>query len=232
MQALKPFGIKTILYLPGNPPAHNSQIRDAMGWPGKNEYAPSQYTIRIWNAVIEEWSLRYGTDLAAWWIDGMWFPAAYSMNLPENWHSRSAALKAGNPNCAIALNGGLNGGFSKGIYASCPYIDMTDGESKVLGPTPKNGRWADPVNRLQWFIYTFIGAIDPVYAGWGNKGVCRTAKDLDAWLAKVFSKGGTVTLDAKVNRFGHIDPEQLKLLKDTPACQGIYPASDPDLLKQ
>jgi hypothetical protein len=235
MKALKPKGICVMLYLPGNPPKNNRFVRDRLKWFGSGDSSPSQETIAMWDAVIEEWAKRYGTDLAGWWMDGMYDHSRYTMNQPHNWHTRAAAMKAGNPACAITFGGCRPSGSH--------YEDYYNGETLHFGSEPADGQWrnvntatqaVEPAKkgdfpgpwwiegerRMQWLAYTPMGHGDGGWGAWGNKGCAVDPKRLDAWMKKSRAKGGVVMLDGKVSRLGHIDPDQLKLYLATPACQG------------
>ena len=82
---LHPRGITLLVYLPAGAPAHDVQAMEKLEWEwgfegdwpeawgtkrtGKR-LAPFQ---RRWEAIICEWSLRWGTRVAGWWIDGCYF---------------------------------------------------------------------------------------------------------------------------------------------------------------
>jgi hypothetical protein len=233
MKALKPRGIAVMLYLPGNPPVHNRTVRDGLKWFGHGNDSPSQETVAHWDAVIEEWAKRYGADLAGWWMDGMYDHKCYAMDQEHNWHTRAAAMKAGNPACAISLGGCRPSGSH--------YEDYFNGETLGFGAEPADGQWKnvnqatqalEPAKRgdfpgpwwiggerrMQWLSYTTVGIPLGGYGAWGNKGCSRQPEALDSWMKKVRAKGGVVMLDGKVSRLGHIDPDQLKLYLATPAC--------------
>lgn len=234
MKALKPKGIAVMLYLPGNPPKNNRFVRDKLKWFGNGDSSPSQETVGMWDAVIEEWAKRYGTDLAGWWMDGMYDHSRYTMDQKHNWHTRAAAMKAGNPSCAITFGGCRPSGS--------PYEDYYNGETLHWPALPAEGQWknvnlvtqaVEPVKRgdfpgpwwlererrMQWLAYMPVGHHDGGWGAWGNKGNGCNPKTLSDWMTKVRAKGGVVMLDGKVSRLGHIDPDQLKLYADTPACR-------------
>lgn len=233
MKALKPKGIAVMLYLPGNPPKNNRFVRDRLKWFGSGDSSPSQETIAIWDAVIEEWATRYGANLAGWWMDGMYDHSRYDMKQEHNWHTRAAAMKAGNPSCAITFGGCKPSGSH--------YEDYYNGETLHFGSQPADGQWRneDPATkalspakrgdfpgpwwiegerRMQWLAYSPMGHGDGGWGAWGNKGCSVNPKALNDWIEKERAKGGVVMLDGKVSRLGHIDPDQLKLYLATPAC--------------
>lgn len=212
--ALAPHGIKLILYTPANPPskAHKAgedyAINKAFDYPV--EIAPSQETQAKWQAVIREWSDRYGNKLAGWWFDGMWFQDAYDDPAREyNWYSLVNAAKSGNASRVIAFNSGIG----SGILVNSPFEDYTAGETNEIGPLPDNGRWADEANGVQWFHWTFLGEFVKDLAGWGNTGLSWTTPELLQWVTDAVSRQGVIALDVHLNRFGRMDPRQMEQLR-------------------
>ncbi|UVI31248.1 alpha-L-fucosidase [Paenibacillus spongiae] len=217
--ALEPYGIRLMLYLPVNPPhsAHQREgdyaVTKAFGYTPGMDGAPSQETQEKWQAVIREWSDRYGAKLAGWWFDGL-FPHVVKGTYDDpsnryNYGTLAEAARSGNANRIITFNPGVE--LTNASYT--PYEDYSAGETNAPGHVPSNGRWVDAAERIQYFIFTFLGSFDPYWAGWGNKGVNFDTKELTGWVKEVTDKEGSVCLDTKVNRFGQIDPQQLEQLK-------------------
>ncbi|MER6948252.1 alpha-L-fucosidase [Nonomuraea sp. NPDC000554] len=218
--ALAKRGIKLVFYIPANPPhsAHKTTgdyaITKAFGYSPGTDGVPSQETMAKWQSVIREYSERYGTKLAGWWVDGVFpslQPAYQDMTKPYNWSSFAAALKAGNPDRIIALNSGLGAGKHQ---PTSVYDDYTPGESRSIGAMPPAGRWADAERSTQWFDFTYLGAHDPYWAGWGNKGTSKDTTSLVRWVNAATDQGGAIGLDTKVNRYGRLDPDQLVQLQE------------------
>lgn len=211
--ALAKHGIRLILYSPANPPskAHKEEgdfaINRAFDYPV--EIAPSQETQAKWQAVIREWSDRYGDKVAGWWFDGMWFQEAYNdMTLPCNWYSLVNAAKSGNALRVVAFNSGIG----SNILVNSPFEDYTAGETNEIGPLPADGRWADEANGVQWFHWTFLGEFVKDLAGWGNTGLNWPTSDLVSWVTEAVARGGVIALDTHVNRFGQLDRQQMAQL--------------------
>ena len=211
--ALAPYGIKTILYLPGNPPnsAHKTgtdcAITLAFGYSCGSNDAPSLATMTKWLSVFREYSEHYGTKVAGWWLDGMYSgqQTAWSdFTKPINYATIAATLKAGNPNRIISFNAGL-GTVAFGHQSS--YEDYTAGESSGMGALPPNGRWADASVGQQWFAWTYLGST------WGRGATSRNTDTLTTWVDSATDLGGAINLDTKVNRFGRLDPAQLGQLR-------------------
>lgn len=222
--ALDQYGIRLMLYLPANPPfaAHKQEgdyaITKAFGYTPDTDGAPSQDTQQKWQAVIREWSDRYGDKLAGWWFDGM-YPRIVQGTYDDltnryNYQTLADAARSGNAKRIITFNPGVE--LTNAVYT--PYEDYSAGETNGLGHVPLNGRWVDAEQRIQYFVFTFLGKFDPHWAGWGNQGVNFDTQELVGWVKDVTDKEGAVCLDVKVNRFGQIDPsqwEQLKAIKAT-----------------
>jgi len=52
---------------------------------------------RNWEAIIREWSLRWGDLVDGWWFDGVYAPhEMYTYDTPPNFGSWAAAARAGN----------------------------------------------------------------------------------------------------------------------------------------
>ncbi len=77
-------GIKLLVYLPSGAPAADLIAVEKLNWKwGYEGNWPSGGTRRIgerlaefqekWEAVIREWSIRWGTKVSGWWIDGCYF---------------------------------------------------------------------------------------------------------------------------------------------------------------
>ncbi|GGD90421.1 alpha-L-fucosidase [Paenibacillus nasutitermitis] len=212
--ALAPHGIKLILYSPANPPskAHKDDedfaINKAFDYPV--EIAPSQETQAKWQAVIQEWSDRYGDKVAGWWFDGMWFQDAYNdLTRKYNWYSLVNAAKSGNVSRIIAFNSGIG----SSILVNSPFEDYIAGETNEIGPLPHHVRWADEANGVQWFHWTFLGEFVKDLAGWGNTGLSWSTPDILQWVTETVSRQGVIALDIHVNRFGRMDPQQMEQLK-------------------
>lgn len=217
--ALEPYGIRLMLYLPANPPhsAHREDgdfaITTAFGYTPGTDGKPSQHTLQKWQAVIREWSDRYGQKLAGWWFDGL-FPdvvqGTYAdMSNRYNYATLAEAARSGNPQRVITFNPGVE--LTNAAYT--PYEDYSAGETNAIGHLPANVRWVDRDQRVQYFIFTYLGEYDPHWAGWGNRGTSNDTNALVDWVQEVTTREGAVCLDVKVNRFGQIDPAQLEQLR-------------------
>ncbi|NLE13301.1 MAG: alpha-L-fucosidase [Clostridiales bacterium] len=108
-KALLKRGIRLCLYMPSEAPNCPN-----FGWRFNRRPDGSIIGDRLaefqqkWEAVIREWSLRYGKTVSAWWVDSCYFAdAMYRFPDPPNFASFAAALRAGNPDALLAFNPGI-----------------------------------------------------------------------------------------------------------------------------
>jgi hypothetical protein len=203
INSLEKRGIKMLFYLPGNP-AHSNKISVPKFQYSYGKDTPtSQYTQERLEAVIREWSLRYGSKLWGWWFDGMYrsgiIQTRSDMSLRYNISTHTLAAKAGNPRSIVTYNYGVNK-----IQTNSPYDDYSAGEENHIVQLP-TGRWVE--EGVQWFHFTHLGST------WAKPGTQFQTADLTSWAEKVFQKEGVLCFDVHVKGSGAIDPEQIAQLK-------------------
>jgi len=196
-------GIRLMFYLPGNPPIHNQYVADKFKYSFGKDAPTSQYTQACWEAVIREWSLRYGKSLSGWWFDGMYsggiIETRSDMSLPHNISTHTLAAKAGNHESIITYNYGV-----QKIRSNSPYDDYSAGEKQDLDEVPA-GRWVAP--GVQWFFFTYLGK------WWGQEGQRFDTNVLTGWVQKVFKEEGVVCFDIHADASGRISPNHIAQLK-------------------
>jgi len=150
-------------------------VRNKMGgWP------PNDKLIENVAAVYREYSLRYGKNVAGWWVDGARLPEYRNSPNRERWFKMIAdAFRAGNPEAIVAFNPGIE------VSRYSLEDDYTAGETEELTPVP-SGRFIDGA---QWHAWTYLGG------WWGSGGTRFHDKELGNYLSLVITNGGTVTLD-------------------------------------
>ena len=149
-----------------------------------------------WEAVIREWSLRWGRKVSGWWIDGCYHPdLMYEFPDEPNFKSFIAALKAGNPDSIVSF--AVKCGQPEFTTA---YDDYTPGEINYLLPAPgRDAKFGGDINGAQYHILTFMGEY------WGA-GTPRFSDALAvAWTREIIKHQGVVTWDVKVNGDGLIN---------------------------
>lgn len=217
--ALDKKGIRLMLYLPGNPPIMNSLVTDKFQYTYGVDSPTSQYTQARWEAVIREWSIRYGKKLYGWWFDGMYrggiIETRSDMNLKHNISTHTLAAKAGNFNSIVSYNYGIDK-----IQSNSPYDDYSAGEESRIIQLPEN-RWVD--DGVQWFHLTYLGD------WWGAEGSRFSTNDLVSWAKKVFERSGVLCFDIHANKTGKINDDHLKQLKAV--CETFQESKKHDNIK-
>lgn len=211
---LKPRGIRLMVYLPSGAPASDHVARTKLKWrwgrpggwqlPGEPTGGRLVEFQRNWEAVIREWSLRWGTHVAGWWIDGCYFAdEMYRFEDPPNFASLAAALKAGNPDAIVT--------FNKPGQADSTHEDYTAGELWIKGREVSvcPGRWVDCRDKkLQYHALTYLGS------GWGVGDAPRySTADLIKYTRRVTDGGGVMTWDVPCRKNGLFAPGFVEPLK-------------------
>ena len=210
-KALATRNIRLMVYLPSGAPAADPVARKKLQWrwgsprgwqlPGEPLGGRLAEFQRNWEAVIREWSLRWGKSVSGWWIDGCYFAdQMYRFDDAPNFASFAAALKAGNPHTIVAFNPGVK----VPVIAYSKYDDYTAGEvnlpalAKAVEACP--GRWLGCEGRnVQFHILTFLG-----------KSWCKGDRpqlpdeQIVACTRKIADKGGVVTFDVPIQKSGLI----------------------------
>ena len=222
--ALAPYGTRLMVYLPSHAPADDRAAAeglrctppwDASAW----QLRPDRYTAdgevdermsefqRHWEAVIREWSLRWGTTVHGWWIDGCYHAdKMYRHPDPPNFRSFAEAMKAGNPDSLVAFNPGVK----VPVVCHTEYEDYTAGEvadsfpilmdSQWRSKTKPEKYWGMPTSRYigtaQYHILTFLGCY------WCG-GEPRFPDELVLGLTRHLNEiGGVLTWDVPIGLSG------------------------------
>ncbi|MDB5084632.1 MAG: hypothetical protein JWN30_1518 [Bacilli bacterium] len=212
--ALARKNIKLLVYLPSGAPDKDPLAMEKLAWengytgPG-NRHNRQRTGKRLaefqhnWETVITEWSLRWGTKVSGWWIDGCYFAdEMYRFPDAPNFQSFAAALKAGNPDSIVAFAPGV---IVPVISHATEYEDYIAGE--VIDKFPVcEGRWMDGA---QYHILSFLGT------GWGQGQPRFVDEFVIGYTKHVNQKEGVVTWDVPITHGGLIEQpfmEQLKAL--------------------
>ncbi|MBN1674010.1 MAG: hypothetical protein JXR37_23370 [Kiritimatiellae bacterium] len=145
--ALHPLGIDLLLYAPAEGSWADMEARKGLGMPhhwcdGPWHWEPGKHWLyfrwvpflRNWEAICREWSLRWGTKIRGWWIDGCYSPEfRYPESEEPNFKSLAAARRAGNPDSILAFNEGVR----TPVTHITPHEDFTAGEINYALPECK-----------------------------------------------------------------------------------------------
>jgi len=125
-----------------------------------------------WAAVLEEYAVRYGDKVKAWWIDGCYgAPAShrverfgYTDELLSHYYR---AVKKGNPDAAVTFNNGVTlnlekyyanedfvAGESRGIREKLPQCKYIDGARYLGGEASvaETRKWMAEIGHQQHIV--------------------------------------------------------------------------------
>lgn len=218
--ALAPRGIRLLAYLPSHAPAYDEVAVRALKCTPR--WDPRRWSLRAdtysetdpddrlrefqgyWEAIIREWSLRWGKKVSGWWIDGCYHAdLMYRFRDPPNFVSFAAALRAGNPDSIVAFNPGVKvpivchweeEDYTAGEIANALPVDMdarrNRGESgSEYGELPAR-RYADGA---QLHVLTFMGRY------WCGGEAPRFPDEMAVgYTQHVHDMGGVITWDVPI----------------------------------
>lgn len=190
-QALHKYGIRLMVYLPSGAPNRDQAADAALDW--RNGPYPNREFQRKWQAVIRDWSLRWGKKVSGWWFDGCYFPnSMYRSPKAPNFRSFADAARAGNPDAVIAFNPGV---YYR-IYGLSPYQDFTAGEIDKPELVKIRHDLGGKLDGVQLHMLSYLGRT------WG-KGTPRfTNEQVIQYSKKIWKAGGAVTWDVPIQLNG------------------------------
>ena len=207
-QALEPHGVRLMVYLPAGAPAAEPVAIERLKWrwgyggewPGYNNGKTTgdrlaEFQLH-WEAVIREWSLRWGRHVHGWWIDGCYFADdMYRFDDEPNFASFAAAMKSGNPDSLVAFNPGVE----VPVVCHSEHEDYTAGEIANALPTCP-GRWVERAgHEAQYHILSFLGDT------WCGGDKPRFPDTLAAGYTQyIADQGGVLTWDVPIRNDGLI----------------------------
>ena len=196
--ALAPLGIDLCLYYTGDGPYQNPAVGQRFGFTEPRDRGVTEDFVRRWASVLEEYAVRYGDKVKAWWIDGCYRDYfRYTDALMEPYY---AAVKRGNPEALVAMNNGVFPDYRKN-YA---HEDFVCGEFNDLTVIPRQ-RFIDGAQ---------AHLLAPLGATWGRPGCRYSGQYLHHFTRCVNEAGGIATYDCALYRDGSIDEEQIAALAE------------------
>ncbi|MCX7048590.1 MAG: alpha-L-fucosidase [Candidatus Sumerlaeota bacterium] len=181
-QALKPKGIRLMLYLPCQTPNRDVRAQKAFGLAEgpKNQPINVEFA-KKWAVVIQEWADRYGDKVSGWWFDGGYQGVRFNEEIARIY---SAAVKHGNPHAIATYNPGVR------MIHYMQAEDYTAGELNDPFNVIPASRWLEG---SQWHALTFLGG------GWGRRDTRHPTEKWVKWVREVVAHEGVVTLDMGPN---------------------------------
>jgi len=213
-EALKPYGIKLCLYMSSEAPNCPN-----FGWrfgrlPDGTLTGERLADFQLkWEAVITEWSERYGDKISAWWIDSCYFDdAMYNHPDRPNFKSFAAALRTGNPNAMLAFNSGIH----IPVKSITDEDDYTPGELATSLPTAfdrfpitiqtKTGNIPIAESPIQYHLLCSLGR------DWGHLVKTNEPRFPDAlasaYTEYILNMGGAITWEVPIDERG-VMPEPI-----------------------
>ena len=189
--ALKPYGIRFMLYLPCQTPNGDLRAVHAFGLPETPLHGDRKIDVAFaqkWADVIREWSDRYAEAVSGWWFDGGYGQVGFNAEIARAY---AAAVRHGNPQAVVTFNPGVS------LKRWTDSEDFTAGELNEPFTHPCAGRWLDG---SQWHVLTFLGKT------WGKRDTRYTGEEWAKWVGSVTAKGGVVTLDLGPNYDASLAP--------------------------
>lgn len=198
--ALEPHGIRLLAYHPSGAPGDDPVAVERLKWRKFDYGTPGERLAQfqaMWEEVIRDWSVRWGTKCSGWWFDGCYFAdAMYRHSDPPNFASFAAAAKAGNPESIIAFNPGVK----VPVISLTEHEDYTAGEISDAFPAYETynhrpGRWVDGA---QYHILSYLGG------RWGYDDPRFPDEFVVGYTKHVNSHEGVVTWEVPIQANGLI----------------------------
>ncbi|MCC7495855.1 MAG: hypothetical protein IT204_26115 [Fimbriimonadaceae bacterium] len=216
--ALAGSGVRLMVYLPACAPALDPVAIEALRCtptfdPRKIGYHPGTYRDqpgvdrrltdfqRHWEAVIGEWSQRWGDAVSGWWFDGCYAAdEMYRHDDAPNFASFAAAARSGHPGSLVAFNPGVK----VPVICYTEHEDYTAGEVAHALPVQMDARWSRPlgptVDGAQYHLLTFAGSY------WGQGEPRFSTELLVGYTNHLRSFGGAISWDVPTSRAGLLPP--------------------------
>jgi hypothetical protein len=192
-ESLRKRGIKLMVYLPSGAPGGDALAVKSLQYergPNRNR----EFQIK-WEAVIREWSLRWGKKVSGWWFDGCYWPnAMYRSTGSPNFASFAATARAGNPDSVIAFNPGV----VDRILSVTPHEDYSAGEINDPDHLMIRRAAQGKVDGVEIHVLTFLGE------RWGMGSPRFSTDQIVNWSRKIADAGGVITWDAPIQKNGLI----------------------------
>ena len=217
-EALHPLGIELLVYVPADGPWADHEAREGLRltthWnDGPVPHTPpdpqwTKYYLpefqRNWEDVCRDWSLRFGSKIRGWWVDGSYGREyRYPEDAPPNLRTYAAALRAGNPDALVGLNSGIHA-----VIHYSDHEDFTAGEVSDALPQCKGPFVESPTgHRARYHILSYLGQ------SW-CAGEPRLPDELVVGYTKhVVSNRGVITWDVPNEPSGLIPRAYVKQLE-------------------
>lgn len=221
-KALAPYDIPVIAYLPTAAPLGDARaiqrLRCTPPWDPAKIYMPKErYSAedgqrtdsrlsefqRNWEAIVGEWSERWGSNVRGWWFDGVYCADLMYRHADEpNFASFARAARRGNPDSILAWNPGV----LYPLWPSCMDAeeDYIAGEVNEPERIDSPGRW---VGHEQFHVLSFMGK------WWGQGPIRFTQEQVIAYTRAVTDYDGVFSWDVPFQKNGLLTDEVMTILR-------------------
>lgn len=203
---LKPRGIPLLVYCPSefsykDPEArpglklthhHNDTVPpDRQVW---RRHRQVEYMRNV-EAIIRDFSNRWGPKVSGWWIDGCYeMEYRFPEDDPPNFQTLAAALRSGNPDAIVAFNTGVK----TPVILNSVHEDYSAGEISRALPQCRGSTVELNGHHAQYHLLCFLGEF------WGI-GEPRFPDDLvTGYTRHVVGNGGVMTWEVPIRKNGLI----------------------------
>ena len=211
--ALAKYGIDLCLYYTGDGPWKDEIIGNRFGFVAPRENVSMDF-VEKWASVLEEYAVRYGDRVKAWWIDGCYGgPSPFRREqfgyTDELLAPYERAIRKGNPMAAIAFN---DGGSPIRLEKHYVNEDFTAGESRQI--RERSAPLTKYVDGALHHVLFPLGANTNFRDGvWGACGLKHPKEYVLRYIEAMNAFGGIVTVDIAHFIDGSLDPEQEAALR-------------------
>lgn len=221
---LHPLGIDLLVYAPADGSNRDSEARNGLKltahWHDAKDFdwqpGPQWGAFRLpeyqrnWEMICRDWSLRWGSKVRGWWVDGCYgADYRYPESEEPNFRTYAAALRAGNPDAIVAFNPGV---LTPVIHYT-DHEDYTAGEISDALPECKGSFVTGPSGHAaRYHILSYLGEF------W-CKGLPRFPNEMVCGYTRhVADKGGVITWDVPILKTGLIPERFTNQLKSIGEC--------------
>lgn len=207
--ALKKYDIDLCLYYTGDGPYKDEYCSKGMDRVNLKEGEVNLNFVKNWADVLEEYAVRYGDGIKAWWIDGCYDSTAgsrlgYTQEALSYYYD---AVKKGNPNTLVACNNGIR----TELYKWYSKDELTSGEFCNFTHVPENKYINGSL--AHYLIPLGVNEKTPQWGGWRQPGAKVSREQLRRYIEYVNNVGGVVTVDIAIDHYGNWDKAQFELMK-------------------
>ncbi len=218
-KALAAENIKLMVYTTADGPiSAPEQIRAGLGVVDTQAGPAARASMK---AMITEWSLRWGSSIAGWWIDGC-YPGVAGYGNPsdgeQNIDALLAATLAGNSEALTTCNP------SAQRWNSLSRVqNYMAGEEDFFHRYPSDTPETFKGKELIWHVVSYLGD------RWGDGQQVRyPPEQLASYIQHVSDRSGVVTIDMGVQESGALFPWQLQAMSQVKRIvrDGVRPVTN------